>query len=62
MTTLPLLPCPFCASDKVVVCGRFKGGFWAASCECQVEGPPSRVSAEDAAAKWNTRPREGRRS
>jgi hypothetical protein len=62
VTALTLAPCPFCGSDKVVVCGPLKGGFWAVFCECQVEGPPSRVSAADAVTKWNTRPREGRAS
>ena len=60
MSNPDLLPCPFCDSTSVIIVAptrrpEARGRWWYVFCECQTEGPPSQVSAEDAARKWNRR-------
>jgi Lar family restriction alleviation protein len=54
--TEPLLPCPFCAGDRLVVLATRDDshGFFYVFCDCQAEGPPG-SDPTAAAAAWNRR-------
>lgn len=52
-----LLPCPFCAEDRVVADeDRYDLGGWSVWCpHCGAEGPSGCSTKEEAAAGWNRR-------
>jgi len=53
-TEVELKPCPFCGGEAMLSKPEPPCRYWSVDCECYASGPLE-GTAEEAAAKWNTR-------